>query len=159
MATRQRKRPNERAEAVERIGKRLSTATVLFHTALAERIGLGPTEAKCRTLLAAAGPKTAGELAAMTGLTTGAITGVIDRLEAAGFARRTSDLRDRRRVIVEAVVDAKRDREIRSLFAPMGSSIQALAARYSARELDTILEFLTGAAEVLERETRKLREP
>jgi DNA-binding MarR family transcriptional regulator len=147
---------NKKTATVDAIGKRLSTATILFHSAVADRLGLGPTEAKCRTLLAQR-PMTAGELASVTGLTTGAITGVIDRLEAAGAARRTSDPSDRRKVIVEGIADARRDREAASLFAPMGRAIRRLASRYSEAELDIVLEFLESASEILERETRKLR--
>lgn len=146
----------ELSAAVDRVGKRLSTATILFHAAVAARIGLGPTDAKCSTLLAA-GPVTAGELASMTGLTTGAITGVIDRLEAAGIARRIVDPSDRRRVIVERVPDLRRDRELELLFAPMAKAIRQLVSRYTPSELETISKFLNEASEILERETYRLQ--
>ncbi len=73
-------------DEMQRAGRELSAATIMFHQAIADRLGLNPTDHKCLDLLASKGLMTAGELAEMTGLTTGAITGVIDRLEAAGFA-------------------------------------------------------------------------
>lgn len=63
-----------------------TTVTILFHQAIADRLGMNITDHKCAGILARSGPITAGELARRTGLTTGAITGVIDRLERAGFA-------------------------------------------------------------------------
>ena len=90
-------------EDLNQAGRRLSQATILFHQAVADRLGLHPTDHKCIDLLVSAGSTTAGELAEATGLTTGAITGVIDRLEAAGFVRREDDPNDRRRVIIRVV--------------------------------------------------------
>src|SRR5438105_15388836 len=96
------------------VGRTLSTHTVMLHAAVAERLGLNITDHKaldfaCR----GGGPVTAGELAELTGLTTGAITGVIDRLEKAGFARRERDPNDRRRIILRPT---SRAREIGRLF-------------------------------------------
>ncbi|WP_392435861.1 MarR family transcriptional regulator [Chlorogloeopsis fritschii PCC 9212] len=81
----------ELADALNWAGRELSAATVLFHTAIAERLGLNTTDHKCADILAQTGAITAGELAERTGLTTGAITGVVDRLEKAGFVRRERD--------------------------------------------------------------------
>jgi DNA-binding MarR family transcriptional regulator len=61
---------------------------------------MGPNDLKCAELLVRSGPMTAGQLARATGLTTGAITGIVDRLEQAGWARRSADPGDRRRVII-----------------------------------------------------------
>src|SRR5215813_713559 len=84
-------------------GRRLSTATILFHQAVADRLGLNLTDHKCVDLLLLHGPLTAGELASMTALTTGAITAALDRLGRAGFVRREADPGDRRRVVVRPV--------------------------------------------------------
>ena len=113
----------ERAELLAGLamaGRRLSTATIMFHQAIADRLGLNVTDHKCIDLLLLKGPQTAGELAAQTGLTTGAITAVIDRLEKAGFAHRQDDPRDRRRVIVEVI--PKRVGEIARLFEPFAAA-------------------------------------
>ena len=95
-----------------------STVTILFHQAIADRLGMNVTDHKCAGILARSGPITAGELARLTGLTTGAITGVVDRLERAGFVRRARDSSDRRRVIIEP--DAKQiEQRIVPLFDSM----------------------------------------
>src|SRR6185436_7386052 len=86
---------------VEQLGFRLSTATVLFHSAIADRLGVSVTDLKCYSILRQTGPITAGELGERLGLTTGAITGVIDRLEHVGLVHRARDPNDRRRVVLE----------------------------------------------------------
>src|SRR4051794_9372852 len=95
---------------VELVGFRLSTATVLFHSAIADRLGVGVTDVKCYSILRQTGPITAGDLAERVGLTTGAITGVIDRLEQAGLVRRVRDPNDRRRVVLEVLSNPEHER-------------------------------------------------
>ena len=98
-----------------------TTVTIMFHQAIADRLGLNITDHKCAGILMRSGPISAGELARRTGLTTGAITGVIDRLERAGFARRAPDATDRRKVMIEP--DLKKiQRKIVPLFDSMGRS-------------------------------------
>jgi DNA-binding MarR family transcriptional regulator len=97
----------------------------------------------------------AGELAEATGLTTGAITGVIDRLEAAGFVRREDDPDDRRRVIIRVV--PKRVRDIATLFEPFAAAFAEMGARYSEHELATILDFMTRSVDVLREAALELR--
>lgn len=147
----------EITQLVELIGYRLSTATVLFHAAVAEQVGVGATDMKCYSLLRQTGPLTAGELAQQVSLTTGAITGVIDRLEKAGLARRMPDAQDRRRVVVELVHDPERERAINQLYAAMGQAITKLLLSYSAAERATIADFLTEATAIMENETKRLR--
>ena len=135
-----------------------STVTILFHQAIADRLGMNVTDHKCAGILARSGPITAGELARRTGLTTGAITGVIDRLEQAGFARRARDSSDRRRVIIEP--DPKRiERKIVPLFDSMSRAAARLFDSYTAEELTLILDFSVRARAIAEEETRKLQEP
>jgi DNA-binding MarR family transcriptional regulator len=143
---------------VELIGFRLSTATVLFHQAIADRLGVNATDMKCYSILRQIGPITAGDLAERTSLTTGAITGVIDRLERAELVRRVRDPHDRRRIVLECVHDPERERTIAQLYEPLGREITSLVARYSAAEQATMLDFLTRATTVLEAETRHLRQ-
>ena len=71
-----------------RLHRDLATAMVSFHEAVARRLGMTAAERKCAGLLAERGRMTPGELAQVTGLTTGAITGIVDRLVKAGFAAR-----------------------------------------------------------------------
>ena len=99
------------------LARRHSTAAVLFHHAVAERLGLGPTDHKCLDLLRERGAMTGSELAAITGLTTGAITGVVARLERGGYLRREPDPHDRRKQILRPVPERVRD--IQNLFDPI----------------------------------------
>jgi len=115
------------------------------------------TDAKCRSILLQFGPMTAGDLAQRLGLTTGAVTGVIDRLVAAKLVRRVADPSDRRRVVVELLSNPRREREIAGLFEPMGRRIGSLVSGYSERDQAIIGEFLTKASVVLEEETTRLR--
>jgi DNA-binding MarR family transcriptional regulator len=137
--------------------RQLSTATILFHQAIADRLGMNVTDHKCADVLSRTGPITAGELARRTGLTTGAITGVIDRLEKAGFVRRAKDAGDRRRVIIEPLVE-RMERVIGPLFVSMAAASGELCARYSTEELAVIRDFTARAREMAGEETRKLRE-
>jgi DNA-binding MarR family transcriptional regulator len=148
----------ERAELLDdmqRAGRQLSAATIMFHQAIADRLGLNPTDHKCLDLLALKGLMTAGELADLTGLTTGAITGVVDRLEAAGYVRREDDPNDRRRVILRVI--PKGYREIGRLFESLSNAVADLGGHYSDRELATILDFMSRSSQMLHEETRKLR--
>jgi DNA-binding MarR family transcriptional regulator len=92
-------------------------------------------------LISLRGPCTAGELAAVTGLTTGAVTGVIDRLEWSDFARRERDKSDRRKVRVQALPAA--ERHIAPLFAPMQRAISAAVAGYGENDLALLIDFFT----------------
>src|ERR687892_862371 len=93
-----------RAELLERLmqaGRAQSAATIMFHTAVAARHGLGASEEKALDLLERFGPLTAGELASHAGLAPPSVTGLINRLEAKGFARRIPNPKDRRSVLIE----------------------------------------------------------
>jgi DNA-binding MarR family transcriptional regulator len=103
---------------------RTATLTVRLFQSVAARAGLGVVDAQCAVLLGLDGPRTPGQLARAVGVSTGgAITAVIDRLEAAGLARRTQDPGDRRRVLVEPVPGA-----LDRLAAHAGPAAAALAA-------------------------------
>jgi DNA-binding MarR family transcriptional regulator len=81
--------------------RRSQNATDRFDQAVADALGMNRTDMRCIDVLQREGPVTAGRLAEATGLTTGAMTTALDRLERAGYARRTRDAADRRRVVVE----------------------------------------------------------
>jgi DNA-binding MarR family transcriptional regulator len=150
----------KRSELLMALGREfrhLATATILFHQAIADRLGMHATDHKCAELLLRTGPLTAGELAQRTGLTTGAITGVIDRLEMAGFVRRAEDPRDRRRVVIEPFPQ-RIDSEIGPLFKSLVPAMDNLCAGYSSRELTIIREFVAGVHQVFYDQIQKLRE-
>src|ERR1700732_492384 len=96
-------------EIVGSLARRHSTAVVLFHHAVAERLGLGPTDHKCLDLLRERGAMAGSDLSAITDLTSGAITGVVARLERAGYLRREPDPHDRRQQILSPVLERGRD--------------------------------------------------
>src|SRR5690349_13243845 len=105
-----------------------------FDNLAAEVLGLNRTDLHCLNIIENSGGLTAGELAAQAGLTNGAITGVLDRLEKAGFARRVADPADRRRVNVR-VTDAFYDHADR-IWGPVAADWQStLAKRFTAGEL------------------------
>src|SRR5579871_3470793 len=104
-----RERKHELAEEiVRRLVRRHSTAAKLFHHAVTERLGLGPTDHKCLDLLRERGAMTGSDLAAITGLTTGAITGMVVRRERAGFLRREPDPHDGRNQILHPALERVR---------------------------------------------------
>src|ERR1700734_2618292 len=88
--------------ALDRAMRDASGQGVMYSAVVAERLGINSTDLECLDHVVLRGPISAGALAEATGLTTGAITGVIDRLERAGFARREPDPEDRRKVLVRA---------------------------------------------------------
>ena len=143
----------------QELGRELSARTVMFHTAIAERLGLNATDHKALDLLSRAGPLTAGELADLTGLTTGAITGVVDRLEKAGYARRIRDRQDRRKVVIAPVDDPERFGEVLAVFDSLSRSVAELCARYSDAELAAIDDFVSRSLVSLQEETARLRGP
>src|SRR5919106_2162865 len=96
-------------EIVGRLVRRNSPAAVLLHHAVAERLGLGPTDHKCLDLLRERGAMTGSALAAITGLTSGAISGVVARLERAGYLRRDPDPHDRRKQVLSPVPERLRE--------------------------------------------------
>ena len=137
--------------------RELSTATILFHQAVADRLGMHMTDHKCAGILLHTGPITAGELARRTGLTTGTITAVIDRLENAGFVRRAKDPNDRRRVLIEPLRE-RIEAKIGPLFESMARAMAELCGQYSTQELAVIRNFAARAHQGAYEEIRKLRE-
>lgn len=131
--------------------------TVMFHQGVAEEMGIGATDSRALSILEQAGPLSAGRLAELTGLTTGAVTGMIDRLERAGWVRRSSDPADRRKVIIEPIRDPERDAAVGALFESLRRSFARLAADYDDEELVLILEFIRKGTEMMRAETRNLR--
>ena len=119
------------------LGREGSTLTVLRHARIAERMGLSGSDHKAFDILAQAGKSlTAGRIAELTGLSTGAVTGVIDRLEKVGLVRRVRDPEDRRKVLVEVVPGAA-DRYA-PLFQSAWDGLRELLAQFSPAERKVI---------------------
>lgn len=144
------------AEGGQEVGRRLSTAVVLFHQAVAAHFGINATDLKCWDILVQVGPLTAGRLAALTGMDTGSMTTVIDRLERAGLGQRERDPSDRRRVIVRAQVE--RAAEVGRFYAQLAEPMAALAGEYTEGELAAIVSYLERMIEVLQAQTARLRD-
>src|SRR3954468_2662759 len=125
--------------------RRSQLATDRFDQAVADALGLNRTDMRCLDVLDREGPVTAGRLAHETGLTSGAITTAIDRLERGGFARRLPDPADRRRVLVELTPEARgRASRFYASHAELG---EQLYHRYSEEQLRLLLEFIRGSRE------------
>lgn len=120
---------------------RTSALSVLLSQAVADHVGLHPTDVEALDLLRRHGPLSAGRLAEFTGLSTGgAVTKLIDRLERAGYVQREPDPTDRRRVMVRARIE-RAGAELGPLYAGLEAAINDLAARYGDVELTAILDF------------------
>jgi DNA-binding MarR family transcriptional regulator len=120
-----------------------------FDEAVIERLGLNRTDGRCIDLLEEHRRLTAGDLARATGLTTGAVTTAIDRLERAGYARRVRDHEDRRRVLVEPAEET--DRLCTEIYGPLHADGNRYLERLSVDQLEAIVGFLRHATEVAAR--------
>jgi len=130
-----------RQELIDQLQVTLTQAVadaILVQQAAADRLGLGLSDFKCFTALLEDGSATAGQLADRTGLTSGAVTRMIDRLERSGWVRRVHDPADRRRVIVEPV--QQRLAEVQPLFAGMAAGWSAALDDYDERQLRLLLD-------------------
>lgn len=134
------------------MGRELSTAVVMFHEAVGAYLGVSAGDQRALTLIGRDGPMSAGELAEKTGLTPGAVTGMIDRLERAGLARREHDAADRRRVLVTATAGRP------DVFGGLAAAMATMTSRYSEAELRVIADYVTRTVDILRAETRKLSE-
>jgi DNA-binding MarR family transcriptional regulator len=153
------KRRQELEAALNAAMRDVSGQGVLYSQAVAERLGMNSTDLECLDHILR-GPVTAGRLAEVTGLTTGAITGVIDRLERVGLARRERDPDDRRKILVR-VLPAVGER-VAPQFAPMERAAMAVLASYRDDQLALLLDFLArtrNAALTAMSELRALPEP
>ena len=137
--------------------RRMSAQGVLLSNAVAERVGLSSSDLECLDFVVMAQEEaiTAGDLAAATGLTSGAITGLIDRLESAGFVRREADPRDRRKVRVVPVRSAVE--QLGTYYAPLAERTDALWAQFTEKELRLILDFTRGSTAVAAEEAARIR--
>jgi DNA-binding MarR family transcriptional regulator len=151
---------NKREETIQAIiekRREMSTETIMFHQNVADVLGLHITDHKCLDLIRQYGAMPAGRLAELTGLTTGAVTGIIDRLEKVGYVRRTNDPKDRRRTIIELVRNKKWERKIEAIFIPFHERMRKLLSSYSDSELAFLLDVLTKSIELTREESKKLR--
>ena len=114
---------------------------VLHNVSVAQRIGLGGSDLQFLTLLNVHGPLTPGRLATLAGLSTGTVTGVIDRLETGGYVRRERDVADRRKVLVVPVPESLA--KLAEFYGGHGEHMNAVLAARDPDQLRTILDFLS----------------
>jgi DNA-binding MarR family transcriptional regulator len=121
-----------------------------FDEQVAKKLKLSRTDMRCLDLIDRLGPISAGRLAEETGLTTGAVTFILDRLEEAGMVTRRRDTEDRRRVWVEIVPEAQE--RLKVLHQPVAEEMREVAQRFKADELATVRDFMRQAKEVFQRQ-------
>lgn len=142
-------------ENLSDLGRAISDATILMHEAIARSAGLAGVDHKYLGLILRQGPLTAGELASLTGLTTGAVTAMIDRLEEQKLVSRQLDETDRRKVwIVANKAKAKK------LFEPshtrLKAEVEKLVSTYSKKEVQLIAGYLRASIDIMQAFTDEL---
>ncbi|MEV6415589.1 MarR family transcriptional regulator [Kribbella sp. NPDC051718] len=131
------------AELQERM-VRFIADVILFNHAVSAKVGLGGSDSQFMTLLQSHGPLTPRQLSEHTGLTSGTVTGVIDRLEGIGLITRQPDPNDRRKVLVTPSFEAIQEK-LAPLYAEQGRRMQSVLATRSDDELRVISTFLADA--------------
>ena len=158
---------DRRAALLEQVmheARRGGSIGTLHNRAAADLVGMNQTDWDCLDVLDWTGPITAGDLAKRVGLTSGAITGVLDRLEKAGLARRVADPGDRRRVIVELTVDPtspptdERQAALHESFGQLAAEMVRVSEEFDADQLEAILRWLKAGNDAVERSTARMRE-
>jgi DNA-binding MarR family transcriptional regulator len=153
---RRRRSRSELIAVFDRETRRMGSMATLHNHAVADAVGLHPTDQACIDLLDWTGPITAGEIGSHLGLSSGAVTGLIDRLEAGGWVRRERDPRDRRRVVVH--FSTERAAELWPIYRPLAEAIDAYRDHLDPRDLSVVVEFLEFANETIAQATRHARD-
>ncbi|MEI9902620.1 MAG: MarR family transcriptional regulator [Asticcacaulis sp.] len=135
----------------------MATAVIAFHESLARKAGMSAAETRCLGVLGRMQVATPGQLAQETGLTTGAITGIIDRLEKAGYARREPNPNDRRSLLIRPVNQEKFAGLLGPFYESLRTAMTVMASRYTPDQLEIIARYLADTTDVLKSETAKLK--
>lgn len=147
----------EGVRAVREKFTEMAIEMTMFHQSLADLLDFHITDHKCMHFLHRYGAMPAGRLAELTGLTTAAVTAIIDRLEEAGYARRINDPKDRRKTIVEPIRNKKLERKLEEIFTPFHEKMHRLLSSYSDAELAFLLDVMNRSIEITREESKKLR--
>jgi DNA-binding MarR family transcriptional regulator len=135
---------------------RMVTAqSVLLSQSVAALAGINSTDLECLDVIHTRETASAGDLAAATGLTTGAVTSVIDRLERAGYLRREADPSDRRKVLLRLVPESTEG--IAGLYAPLQQEMMSLWSSYDDDQIALVIDFLSRSREVAEKQVAELQ--
>ena len=135
--------------------RRLSSISMLYSMATADHLDMNLTDMLCLGILSGAGPITSGQLATLIGLSTGAVTGLVDRLERLDLVRRERDEEDRRRVVLH--LNADRAEEIGQAFETMLKASWQHLEQFSDEELGAIARYTDGAIGFMQEATREMR--
>src|SRR5580658_18967 len=120
------------------MGRELGNAVVLFHEAVASHLGMTAAEWKCLGLLQQHGPASASRLAELSGFTTGAITGIVDRLERSEYVRREPHPKDRRSVIIQPRHMKELKARVTPIFESLSGAMSGISGQYSLEEFTAI---------------------
>ncbi|WP_420149022.1 MarR family winged helix-turn-helix transcriptional regulator [Spirosoma sp.] len=146
----------ETISSISDLGRSFSNTTILMHEAIAQKVGLSGTDHKYLGILIQNGPMTAGELAQRTGLTTGAITGLIDRLERKNLAKRKFDDADRRKIIIVPNTEQAMSL-LEEIFADLQGKMIRLLSQFTNDERKLIEKYLLSTIDVMKDVTRNLQ--
>jgi DNA-binding MarR family transcriptional regulator len=135
--------------------QRNSALSVLLSQTIADKVDLAATDLECMSFLQQDGPMTAGRLAELTGLTSGAVTRLIDRLESRKYVRRRSDPNDRRRVVVE--LNPAYIKDFERFYGPMAGESVALLDKYSDAQLELIAGLLAQMTDFARRHAERIK--
>lgn len=142
-------------QELEHALRKSSAQGTIYASAVAETAGISSSDMDCMDFLNLEGRMTAGRLAELTGLTTGAITGVVDRMEKAGLVRRERDAEDRRKVFIEPAAESMA--KLGRLYAPVQRAMHRLYDGYSDAELRLLLKFAGEGYEAMLKATTELK--
>jgi DNA-binding MarR family transcriptional regulator len=147
---------NDTIVRLRKLVQQYSYTSIQMHETIARRAGLSGTDHKYLGFIMEKGEMTAGELADLTGLTTGAVTGLIDRFEKKKLVKRQFAKEDRRKVII-----IPNNKNIMNLFVPLykefRSRSEKLAASFSVKEVAVIESYFSKAIEIMNETTNKLK--
>ena len=147
-----------KSEQIAAIGQRVQAfqdATHEVDEAVARHLGLNRTDLRCLSVLSQVGAASAGELAEATGLTRAAMTTALDRIEAAGYARRVRDQQDRRTVRVEMTAAASR--AVQTLYGPLAKEGFQFLRKYTTEEIAAVLKYLEDGRQLQRAHARRIR--
>lgn len=138
------------------MGQEFSLALIMFHQSAAEKVGLNLTDYKVLGIIPPEGTP-AGKIAAMTGLSTGMVTTVVDRLEQKGYVYRENDPKDRRKVIIKPNFQ-KVGASLGPIFQSFGQAMGKVMSGYTPDEIRVIQDYIAKSTEVFKQETQKLKQ-
>ncbi|AMM91394.1 MarR family transcriptional regulator [Peribacillus simplex] len=134
--------------------QRYGMRSVLFQQNMAQKIGVSHTDLKSAEILNETGPITAGELSKITGLSTGSVTALINRLEKSGYVKRERDHMDGRRVMIAPI--SERQEQIKSHYQSLSMATKDLCSAYNEQELIFINQFVEDITKIMDKENDKL---